>query len=99
MNTEPKINTRISMRRFVLLREEDETGMSGTGIVAEGAEFSGGKVVLQFRSHVQSIIIYDSIKAVKEIHGHADSKTTKIVWKDADPNAEDQTLEEKEDNS
>lgn len=93
MSNESKIRSRIAMRRFVLKRDEDESGMSGVGIVAEGTEFSGGKVVLQFRSHVQSITVYDSIKAVKEIHGHADSKTTKIVWIDPDPNAEDQTEE------
>ena len=96
MSNESKIKTRVAMRRFLLVRDEDETGMSGTGIVAEGMEFSGGKAVIQFRSHVQSITVYDSMKAVKEIHGHADSKTTRIKWLDPDPNAEDQVAEEEE---
>ena len=32
------------MRLFVLLREEDVTGVSGTGIVAEGVEWQDGRV-------------------------------------------------------
>ena len=30
------------MRAFVLRRHKDETGVSGTGIAAEGVEFSNG---------------------------------------------------------
>lgn len=29
-------------RRFHLVRDDDETGISGTGVVAEGIEFSNG---------------------------------------------------------
>ena len=34
------------MQRFSLKRLEDETGISGTGYVAEGVEFTHGKCVL-----------------------------------------------------
>ena len=37
-------------RAFVLQRNEDETGVSGTGIVAEGVEFSDGTVALRWTS-------------------------------------------------
>lgn len=92
--TESKVSVRISMRRFLLIREDDETGMSGTGIVAEGVEMSSGTCLVQFRSHIASSTLYDSVKAVKEIHGHTDAKTTRIKWLDPDPNAEDETSKE-----
>lgn len=58
------------MRRFVLNRKEDKTGISGTGIVAEGVAFTRGKVVLSWLTQVSSIVIYDSMEHVEAIHGH-----------------------------
>lgn len=34
------------MRRFELHREEDVSGVSGTGVVAEGVAFSDGRVLM-----------------------------------------------------
>ena len=34
------------MRHFYLDRHEDATGISGTGVVAQGVEFDNGKVAL-----------------------------------------------------
>lgn len=36
------------MRRFELVRREDVSGTSGTGVVAEGVEFSDGSVMLHW---------------------------------------------------
>lgn len=59
------------MRTFHLMRTEDESGISGTGIVAEGVEFSSGKVCIAWVSGVvKSETIYDSIQEVEKIHGH-----------------------------
>lgn len=60
----------IDARLFVLSRIEDESGVSGTGIVAEGVEFSDGTVALRWRSHIKSTAIYESIRACEAIHGH-----------------------------
>ncbi len=57
-------------RRFQLHRVEDVTGVSGTGIVAEGVEFTGGVVALR------------GMAAVEAVHGH--SGKTRIFW--LDPN-------------
>lgn len=65
-------------RLFLLRRLEDESGISGTGIVAEGAEFSTGKVVLNWVTEVRSVAIYDSLDELTAIHGH-DGKTI-VVW-------------------
>jgi len=68
------------MRRFKVKREEDESGVSGTGRVAEGVEFENGKVVIQWLSHKASFGIYDNIKNFKDIHGH--NGKTRVVWLD-----------------
>lgn len=70
-------------RRFTLDRVTDVTGTSGTGIVAEGVMFSGGKVALHWLSHYGAINVYDSIEVVRVLHGHQGS--TKIVWLDSEP--------------
>lgn len=70
------------MRRFKVKREEDESGVSGIGIVAEGVEFENGKVVIQWLSHKSSIAIYDNVKVFIDIHGHGGK--TKVVWIDPD---------------
>jgi hypothetical protein len=66
------------MVRFHLHRREDESGVSGTGVVAEGAQFSDGRCVLHWLTAVSSIAIYDSIDDLVAIHGHG-GKTT-VIW-------------------
>lgn len=60
----------VESRRFVLMRFEDETGVSGTGAVAEGIEFSDGSVAMRWRSHVKSTTFFESLRALEAIHGH-----------------------------
>ena len=66
------------MRAFVLKRTTDASGVSGTGIVAEGVQFSSGKVALSWRTAVTSIGVYDSIEDAQAIHGH--NGQTVVVW-------------------
>lgn len=68
------------MRRFQLVRETDSTGVSGTGIVAEGVRFTSGKVAMNWRSEVPSTGIYDDIDDVRLVHGHGGA--THIEWLD-----------------
>lgn len=67
------------MRAFVLERSEDITGVSGVGTVAEGVEFSDGRVVLRWivGDH-RSTVTWDSIESVAAIHGH--NGATKVRW-------------------
>lgn len=70
------------MRRFHLLREVDVSGVSGTGIVAEGVMFSDGKAVLRWiAGDHRSTVIWDDINDALVIHGH--NGATKLVWIDA----------------
>ena len=60
------------MRAFQLRRETDVTGVSGTGIVAEGVEFTDGTVALRWvGKNPTSVVFHDNgIKSVEAIHGH-----------------------------
>ena len=58
------------MRTFVLRRVEDETGTSGTGVVAEGVEFSNGRVALHWLSQMDVVGMYDNVTVVEKLHGH-----------------------------
>lgn len=52
--------------------------MSGTGLVAEGVQFSDGTVVLRWRGEHASTVVWKSLVDAMAIHGH-DGKT-KVVW-------------------
>lgn len=68
------------MRTFHIHRDEDESGVSGTGIVAEGVLFSNTKVILSWLTIHKSIAIYDSLAEMLAIHGHGGK--TRLVWDD-----------------
>jgi hypothetical protein len=61
---------------FVLKRDVDATGVSGTGIVAGGVLFPDGVVALRWYSDwPTSVVFHDrGIEAVEAVHGH-DGKT------------------------
>lgn len=68
-------------RRFLLQRDEDETGVSGVGIVAEGIQFSDGRIALRWvSSPAASTVTWDSIEHVEKVHGH--NGKTHVVWLD-----------------
>ena len=69
----------MGFQRFVLDREVDETGVSGTGVVAEGVVFSDGVVSLRWivppgvpgHGFPTSVVFHDrGIDSVTAIHGH-----------------------------
>lgn len=66
------------MKTFELFRWKDATGISGTGVVAEGVQFADGSCVLRWTAVVRSTVFYDDIESVQKIHGHYGS--TEIVW-------------------
>lgn len=63
---------------FVLRRDEDETGVSGVGVVAQGVVFSDGTVAMRWMTEYRSTVIYDCIEDVERIHGHGGK--TKVVF-------------------
>jgi hypothetical protein len=71
------------MKLFHFYRSEDETGVSGTGPVVEGVQFTNGWCALRWISNKSSICFYQSLDEVKAIHGHGGK--TEIVIHDFDP--------------
>jgi hypothetical protein len=65
-------------RLFALLRTVDETGVSGTGVVAYGARFADGSVALRWAGENPSTAVWGSIDAVRAIHGH--HGLTRVLW-------------------
>jgi hypothetical protein len=63
---------------FQLVRGEDVTGISGTGIVAVGCDFMGAGCVLQWVCEIKSTFWYPSLQVVEALHGHG-GKTRVVV--------------------
>ena len=68
----------VKTKHFYLKRIEDESGVSGTGIVAVGVILPSGHCVLEWLTFTSSIAIYKNIADVEEIHGHG-GKTQVIM--------------------
>ena len=77
--------------RFLLVRDVDVTGISGTGVVAEGVEYSDGTVVLRWleagvpevhkaRGVRPTTVVHESVAAVEALHGHGGA--THVEWVD-----------------
>lgn len=68
------------MRKFVLHRKLDVSGVSGTGIVAEGVVFHDGQVAMSWFGRFHTISIAPDIDTIAQIHGHEGA--TEVVWKE-----------------
>jgi hypothetical protein len=67
---------------FHLVRTEDETGVSGTGVVAHGIRFIDGSCAMRWiPGPAKSTAVYDSIDDLEAIHGHGGK--TKVAFIDA----------------
>lgn len=74
-------------RTFVLIRDVDVTGMSGTGPVADGVVFPDGTTVLRWRDVTgpnydrgvrATTVVHESPESVLALHGHGG--VTRIEW-------------------
>lgn len=63
---------------FRLVRQEDATGVSGTGHVADGVLWHDGKVTIHWRTATSSTAVYDSFADAEKIHGHGGK--TRVEW-------------------
>lgn len=70
--------TTSNTRTFKLVRTQDETGISGTGVVAEGIEFTNGWCALSWLTAMHSVAVYPNVRAVEAIHGH--NGRTKVLF-------------------
>lgn len=65
-------------RLFTLQRDEDVTGVSGTGSVAHGIQFPDGTVALRWNTGTASTVLWNSIDDAVHVHGH--DGRTRVVW-------------------
>jgi len=66
------------MKTFRLLRERDVSGVSGTGVVAEGVQFTDGTVAIRWLTERASTVIWANLDDAMAIHGHGGD--TRVVW-------------------
>jgi hypothetical protein len=67
---------------FALYRHQDVTGVSGSGTVAHGVQFADGTTVLRWLGEYASTVIWESLDAAMQVHGH--DGRTRVVWLAAD---------------
>lgn len=63
---------------FALYRDEDPTGVSGTGFVAVGALLDEHTVVLRWLPEPRSTVLRGHLDEVIRVHGH--DGRTRLVW-------------------
>ena len=67
-------------RRFHLYRRNDVTGVSGTGIVADGILWPDGTASLKWRGEDSSVVFWFSLASLVKVHGH--DGATVVLWLD-----------------
>jgi hypothetical protein len=67
-------------RIFELVRHADVSGVSGTGVVAEGCVFTDGSVALRWRGENPATAVWPDLDSVLAVHGHHGA--TEVNWLD-----------------
>jgi hypothetical protein len=77
-----------SPKRFVLYREEDATGVSGTGVVASGVVWPDGHAALRWKADdceaASSTSVWSSVADLMRVHGHGGLSKLFYLDDDAD---------------
>jgi hypothetical protein len=73
-----QLSTRKNMRLFELHRDTDTSGVSGTGVVAQGVEFDNGQCCMTWLTESNSVAVYPDIYTLEAIHGH--NGNTRVVF-------------------
>lgn len=66
------------MKTFYLIRKEDVHGISGTGIVAQGAIFDNGMVAMTWLTDSPTLTMFPKVSDVLKIHGH-EGRTIMVI--------------------
>ena len=80
---DPRVNRQNASQReprlFHLVRNADVSGVSGTGTVAEGVQWSDGAVAVRWRGRWPATSVWESgLDAVLAVHGHGGA--TVVRW-------------------
>jgi hypothetical protein len=66
---------------FILVRDKDITGRSGTGIVAEGVVFTDGFAILKWLREPYALGIYETVEALISVRGHEGNTHIEFIEK------------------
>jgi hypothetical protein len=66
------------VRTFDFVRDVDRSGISGTGVVAQGVAYDDGVVAMHWLTQYRSTAIYPDIETLVAIHGH--DGCSRIEW-------------------
>jgi len=75
------------MKKFIMIRTNDISGVSGTGRVLDGVQFTNGKVAISWfgndKVKATSVTIWDNFEDFESVHvtSHPENQT-KIIWED-----------------
>lgn len=72
------------MRRFEMHRHNDVSGISGTGVVAEGVLFDDNSAVIKWKSDKPSTVIWQNFDHAISVHSH--NGGTEFVFLDKENN-------------
>jgi hypothetical protein len=72
-----------SPRRFLLIRHRDVSGVTGTGVVAEGVVWTDSTVTLRWKGDHPSTAVWDSVESILAVHGHHGATVAR--WLDGEP--------------
>ncbi|MEW9530767.1 hypothetical protein [Microbispora sp. NPDC049125] len=70
------------MRRFVLYRNEDVSGVSGVGVRVWGVQWPDGAVAYRWNTPLATTCVADKVEDVVAIHGH--NGATMLIWVDSE---------------
>ncbi|WP_378735372.1 hypothetical protein [Nocardia brasiliensis] len=68
----------MNVRTFEFQRDADVTGVSGTGVVADGVTFDDGVTVVRWRGERRSTVVWPSVEDAIAVHGH--DGATRLVY-------------------
>lgn len=68
----------MTLRTFEFHRDQDVTGYSGTGVVADGVTFDDGTTVVHWRGERRSTVVWPSVEDAIAVHGH--DGATRLVY-------------------
>jgi len=70
------------LKRFVLVRDVDVSGVSGEGVIVCGVLFPDGRAAYRWITPTPTTCIADKVDDLMAIHGH--DGATRLVWLDDD---------------
>ena len=52
------------MKVFNIERQDDKTGLSGLGVVAQGVEFDDGTCVVRWMGKIKTTVMHDNMESI-----------------------------------